>query len=878
MSNDFTRRGPEGPGSWGSTAAAGPTVPRYRILGLVGIGGMGVVYRAEDTRLGRTVALKFLPPMLTPNPRAKARFLDEARAASALDHTNICTIYEVGETAEGQLYFAMAFYEGETLKRRLGRGSLPVAEALRIALEVARGLAAAHHHGIVHRDIKPANLMITEDGIVKILDFGIALLPDQALSGPLLGTPGYMSPEQERGGTVDARSDVWSLGAVLHEMLTGRLPARRGHQEEPAGEVPPALLPWREQLPGIDGVLSRMLAEEPADRDPDAGALLAGLAALERAAAGGERARATGPGRRRVPAWAIALVAALVLAAGSGLLWSLRRHGGAGPDPGQATFTRLTDLPGKEWFPSLDPQGEFFVYARKDGDQSRLFWQPVEGGKAVELLPDSPGGDSQPSLSPDGEQVAFRSERDGGGIFLLRLKGRSVRRIADAGFNPAWSPDGREIVYATDGVDSPLIRRYSPSQIFRVDVATGERRRVHPGDAVQPSWSPRGFRIAYWGLSPAGQRLIWTLPASGGKAVRVTAGRSVDWNPVWSPDGRYLYFASDRSGTTNLWRVPIDERSGSTGDPEPVTTSTQASMLLSLSRDGKRIAYTTDETRTTLEKAAFDPGSGTLSGPVAAITRTAQIIMTCDVSRDGGWLAYQTSVPHQNLFLIHPDGSGLRQLTADGFNNRQPRWSPDGKRLAFYSNRGGKYEIWLVRADGSQLERAAVLPDRPRAVHPVWSPDGRQLACDLDENEALIDLTRPLADRRPLLLPPAGPGLGFSASSWSADGRWLAGALHVQTPDRRQVPGVVLYSPAERRYVRLSARGEGATWLSDSRRLLYSDGGRIFLFDTLSRTSRQVLTPPPGSDYNDVCLGPDDRVLYLARNTEEGDIWLLTMK
>ncbi|MEA2692342.1 MAG: hypothetical protein QOJ16_1729, partial [Acidobacteriota bacterium] len=310
MSNDFTRRGPEGPGSWGSTAAAGPTVPRYRILGLVGIGGMGVVYRAEDTRLGRTVALKFLPPMLTPNPRAKARFLDEARAASALDHTNICTIYEVGETAEGQLYFAMAFYEGETLKRRLGRGPLPVAEALRIALEVARGLAAAHHHGIVHRDIKPANLMITEDGIVKILDFGIALLPDQALSGPLLGTPGYMSPEQERGGTVDARSDVWSLGAVLHEMLTGRLPARRGHQEEPAGEAPPAPLPWREQLPGIDGVLSRMLAEEPAGRDPDAGALLAGLAALERAAAGGERARATGPGRRRVPAWAIALVAA----------------------------------------------------------------------------------------------------------------------------------------------------------------------------------------------------------------------------------------------------------------------------------------------------------------------------------------------------------------------------------------------------------------------------------------------------------------------------------------------------------------------------------------------------------------------------------------
>ncbi|HSU82384.1 MAG TPA: serine/threonine-protein kinase, partial [Thermoanaerobaculia bacterium] len=221
MSDDPARRGPlsatpategrtEDMSPSGSMETAGRAVPRYRILGLVGTGGMGVVYRAEDTRLGRTVALKFLPPMLTPNPRAKARFLDEARAASALDHPNICTIYEIDETAEGQLYLAMALYEGETLRHRLARGPLPAAEALRIALQVAQGLAKAHHHGIVHRDIKPANLMITTDGIVKVLDFGIALLPDQALSAPLLGTPGYMSPEQQRGGEVDARTDVWS--------------------------------------------------------------------------------------------------------------------------------------------------------------------------------------------------------------------------------------------------------------------------------------------------------------------------------------------------------------------------------------------------------------------------------------------------------------------------------------------------------------------------------------------------------------------------------------------------------------------------------------------------------------------------------------------
>jgi serine/threonine protein kinase len=240
---------------WDSTEAAGALISRYRILKPVGIGGMGVVYRAEDTLLGRPVALKFLPPMLVPNPRAKRRFLNEARAASALDHPNICTIYEVGETTEGQLYIAMACYDGETLKRRLERGPLETAEALHIALQVARGLAKAHRRGIVHRDIKPANLMITADGIVKILDFGIAKMPEQDPAAPLLGTPAYMSPEQSTGGEVDPRSDVWSLGAVLREMLAVRTPA-------------------------TDRVLSRMLAREPADRYPDADALLPELSAL----------------------------------------------------------------------------------------------------------------------------------------------------------------------------------------------------------------------------------------------------------------------------------------------------------------------------------------------------------------------------------------------------------------------------------------------------------------------------------------------------------------------------------------------------------------------------------------------------------------------
>jgi eukaryotic-like serine/threonine-protein kinase len=875
MSEDVARRRPptatpttdggtigeESPaGSAGSTVPESlATAPRYRLLGPLGIGGMGVVYRAEDTHLGRTVALKFLPPTLTPDPRAKARFLREARAAAALDHPNICTIYEAGETADGQLYLAMACYEGETLRRRLERGPLPVAEALHIALQVARGLAKAHCQGIVHRDIKPSNLMITADGMVKILDFGIAQLPDQTLSGPPLGTPGYMSPEQARGGEVDARSDVWSLGVALWEMLTGRRPG--------AGELP------REAPPGLGGVLLRMLAEEPAGRYPDAAALLVDLSALESAV----RPPTPVPVRRRLPAWVVVLVVALAVAAGFRLLRGDRRPGT--PDPGPASrprLVRLTDLPGKEWFPSLSPDGDFLVYAKEVAGRSRLFRQRM-GGSPVALLPATPEGDSQPALSPDGRQVAFRSEREGGGIFLVATRGgEAVRRISTFGFNPAWSPDGREILFATEGVDGPQTRRH-PSQLYRVHLATGEQRLVHQGDAVQPSWSPRGARIAFWSaFTPNGARVIWTVPAHGGTAVPVTTGESVDWNPVWSPDGRQLYFASDRSGVTNLWRVPIDELSGRVlGAPEPVTTSSQAGLLLSFSRDGGHLVYASDETRTTLEAVAFAPASGALAGPPRAIVQTSNLIATIDASRDGRWLVYQTAVPQEDLFVVRPDGTGLRRLTDDRFKDRQPRWSPDGTRIAFYSNRGGSYEIWTIRADGSGLERAAALPGT-RAFHPIWSPDGRWLACDLGQNEALIDLTRPAAERRPRSLPLADLGMGFSASSWSADGRWLSGALH--SPDERQVPGVVLYSLAGRSYLRLTDRGKSATWLSDSRHLLYRDGDGFFLLDAVSRMSRHLLTVPPDSRYNDFCLSPDDRVLYLARNDEQGDIWRLALK
>ncbi|HYH47363.1 MAG TPA: protein kinase, partial [Thermoanaerobaculia bacterium] len=530
----------------GPATLAGRTISHFRIGEPLGSGGMGVVHEAEDTRLGRPVALKFLAPELVREPAAKARFLMEARAASALDHANLCTILEAGESEDGLLFLAMPRYDGESLERRIARGPLPVEEALDIAIQAARGLAKAHEHGIVHRDVKPGNLFVTRDGIVKILDFGIAKLTGEVgytRFGAILGTPFYMAPEQTRGETVDARADVWSLGVVLYEMLAGRRPFAGGSGAAVVHAVlhgtPEPLTHLRPEVPAELGrIVSRMLAKDPGQRHADAAEALADLrSALGLPTTGSLPPSAPRRPRRRL-AWAV--LGAVAIAAGIAVGLLVWRRDGAAPDllPGQ--IVRLTDLPGSETSPSLSPDGTFFVYAKVIDGNSDLFLQRVAGGKPLNLTADSPADDGQPAFSPDGQQIAFQSEREGGGIFLMGATGESVRRLTDFGFNPAWSPDGREIAVATEQAFDPRMRS-ALSQIFRIDVATGAQRSLAVEDGVQPAWSPHGLRIAFWGVAqPGNRRAIWTIPVHGGPPVTVVDDAFYNWSPTWSPDGRFL--------------------------------------------------------------------------------------------------------------------------------------------------------------------------------------------------------------------------------------------------------------------------------------------------------------------------------------------------
>ncbi|MGA7409303.1 MAG: protein kinase, partial [Bryobacteraceae bacterium] len=475
----------------------GDKLGNFQIVTLIGRGGMGEVYRARDVRLRRDVAIKTLPSGFAADRDRIARFEREARAASALNHPNIVSVHDIGQDG-GVSFIVSELVDGETLARVIERGPLPLRKLIDVSTQICDGLTAAHVAGVIHRDLKPGNIMLSRDGRVKILDFGLArqnraygfdgTTMDVSHPGVIMGTPGYMSPEQVRGETTDARSDIFSLGVILYEMASRQRAFRGSSSIEVMNAIlkdDPPQLPAASP-PTLDRVVRRCLEKEPARRfqtTADLGFALHSLSA--------PLLPETAPKTRGWLKWAALATATTV--AGGAIYWR-GLHLTRPAAPPEFSLRRLTSDERLSFAPAISPDGKLVAYTsnRADPDHFDIWVQQIDGGGAIRLT-DDPANHWSPAFSPDGSQIGFRSDRDKGGIYLVPTLGGEARELVPQGKAPRFSPDGQWLMYST-GQEIQI-----NGELFIQALSGGPPAQIGKGTMVcQAVWSPDGRRILFW--------------------------------------------------------------------------------------------------------------------------------------------------------------------------------------------------------------------------------------------------------------------------------------------------------------------------------------------------------------------------------------------
>ena len=871
----------------------GTMLGRFEIVSLLGVGGMGEVYRARDTQLKREVAIKVLPADLSTNRDRLSRFEQEARATAALNHPNILAIYELGRHQD-QPYIVSELLEGHTLREALQR-DLPLPRAIDYGLQIAQGVAAAHDKGIIHRDLKPENIFVTKVGQIKVLDFGLAKLrsvgfdhetltsPDTD-AGVVLGTLAYMSPEQVRGQALDQRSDMFSLGTILYEILTrtrafpGDTPADVVgailHDEpKPLCEIVPSI-PWE-----LQRVITRCLQKNPERRLRSMADLAVALQDLKEESDSGTIVthpsfRPKKRGRILVVWTSLAVVVALSVATG---IWLSGRR------PQQTTFTvvPITTYPGVETTPSLSPDGNQVAFSW-NGPTLRKFHIYVKAiGPGPPLrLTNTAADDTAPAWSPDAGSIAFLRGLSAGHyrIILIPALGGPERTLTDIlvpemGWLPgpflSWMPDSHSLVFLDKLAEG------GPSALFALDIQSGEKRQLTfpPAGILGDSCaaiSPNGQTLAFCRCAQMGAWLtdIYTSELGSGSSansqVKQLTSEHYRLNGLaWNAQGNKLVFGGTREeGETSLWSLPVPSRFGAIATKLEVG----AAAWPTVSQHSSRLAFSSDVGGALNIWRQRIPDPGKVADRAVSLIASTRTDFAPQYSPDGKRIAFEsTRGGSLQIWTCDSDGVDCLQLTSrDAEFTGTPGWSPDGKQIAFYSRVQGKSQIFIVRADGMGVHQVTF--GDFNHFFPRWSRDGRWIYCSSNRTGSIQVWKVPSNGGDPVQVTRNG---GF-VSLESPDGKWL---YYTKTEAADSSLWKKSVDSEEESQVLPSIRNHNFDVVKDG--IYFIDGSsNLNFFDTAHGTTRRLGELPPG--YVGLSVSPDRKwILYTQANPKTSELMLV---
>lgn len=787
----------------------GQTISHYKILEKLGSGGMGVVYKAEDTKLKRTVALKFLPPVFSFDKEAKQRFINEAQAASALQQHNICTIHEINETQDGQLFIVMDYYEGQTLGDKLKKSRLRLEEFFSISTQIAEGISWAHKIGIIHRDIKPANIFITKDGVVKILDFGLAKLTGQSMMtkmGSTVGTVAYMSPEQARGEDVDHRTDIWSIGVVMYEMLTGKPPFNSEYEQAMIysilnEEIKPISSIKSEINPELDTLIMDCLEKDPNERCQSAAEirrklkLLAGttssskiksVSQVKKVLLQTENETSTIESASKKWKWfAIPLMVLMAIALTFLLIKQLSEP--LDVDLSKYNFTPIATDNEPERNVAWSPDGKSIAYIKPVDGYYQIFIRKLDNPLPNQITFLDKEDATRPFWSPDGSLIYFISNLD---LCSTSLNGGEPKKILDSVYAATISPNSEIIAYCRieniSRKDSTNSGDYKRS-IYIYSLIDGSKRKYLPspfelfgrytGNSMQ--FSPDGKKIGFsaWG-NDAKDVEFWILNWPGGenaeaRKIFLTSELSFPSSFSWFPDSRNIILSIGRAG----FRYS-----------DLILGNTETGQLIylisavkgeynggSLSPDGKKIALTKSYYNDNIISLPCDG-----SNPKFLIA-TSQQEMSLSFSADGARSVYITNRNGNDEIWLRNNEEDIRPVVSTfEFQDIKDVFfpiveiSPDGKYIAF--------EVWGKEISGKIFiapsaggKAVQLLKGDDREELKSWSPDSKFLIVELnDQGNSVLAIVKVGAQEPPSIIKNSNKGESFQFASWSPDGKWIS--------------------------------------------------------------------------------------------------------